>query len=217
MQTNFITDLYLNKNYSLRGICRQLGVSESNKFKISKILKDSGIEVHKSKLGEKIGDVVEVQCPSCKKNRPIVLRKQGEKIKECLSCATEKSHKKKPRGNSAESHYNWKGGVRKNAGYILVYLKRDNKYFPMTGQKVGNRGGYILEHRLVMAKHLGRLLGKNEIVHHINGDKSDNQITNLELTDKLKHKVTYQDGFRAGYIKACEDLKNRTWNGEEWV
>jgi len=80
-------------------------------------------------------------------------------------------------------HYNWKGGRQRNRdGYIEVLLDKDDKFYPMVNHK-----GYILEHRLIMAKKLNRLLGKFEFVHHKNGIKDDNQIENLELINNETH------------------------------
>lgn len=49
------------------------------------------------------------------------------------------------------------------------------------GHPRASKNNYVFEHIIVMEKQLGRLLEKDENVHHINGVKDDNSIENLEL------------------------------------
>lgn len=46
---------------------------------------------------------------------------------------------------------------------------------------------YVLLHRVLMENHLGRLLSRGEVVHHLNHDKKDNRIENLEVMTAAEH------------------------------
>ena len=51
-------------------------------------------------------------------------------------------------------------------------------------------GTYILEHRLVMEKYLGRKLDKKEYVHHIDHNRENNNIENLIVCkSEMEHLV----------------------------
>ena len=52
---------------------------------------------------------------------------------------------------------------------------------------MASREGYVMEHRYVMAEHLGRMLTADEVVHHLNGDRADNRLENHEVMPKRKH------------------------------
>jgi len=55
------------------------------------------------------------------------------------------------------------------------------KMISKPGHPNARPNGRIMEHRFVMAEILGRPLTDGENVHHINGDRFDNRVENLEL------------------------------------
>lgn len=78
---------------------------------------------------------------------------------------------------SGPLHGSWNGGISMNGdGYILESVPAADAFASMR-----NNSGYVPQHRLVMARHLGRPLYRHESVHHINGDREDNRIENLQL------------------------------------
>lgn len=75
-----------------------------------------------------------------------------------------------------ERHGSWKGGRSQRDGYEVVAVPFASPFAAMR-----NTAGYVFEHRLVMAQALGRVLEPSETVHHINGDRADNRLENLQL------------------------------------
>jgi len=144
-------------------------------------------------------------CAGCGKERWVGL-KWGKPVNDsCVECAG-----KRIRGNR---HYNWKGGSRRSYdGYVTVHIYPEDFFYPMADKQ--NR---VFEHRLVMAKHLGRNLHPWEIVHHkgtkypsgSNDDKADNRIENLQLVSDMQHKqITIMENTIRRLRKQVAQLKN---------
>jgi hypothetical protein len=74
----------------------------------------------------------------------------------------------------------WKGGVtifKTHGNYAGVrYIRAPREIRPMA-----RKDGYVMEHRLLMAITVGRLLTRTEVVNHINHNPRDNSPANLEL------------------------------------
>ena len=85
---------------------------------------------------------------------------------------------------TGKNNPNWKGGVIYDKGRKLIYSP--NHPNPDFLKK------YCYEYRLIMEKHLGRYLKKDEVDYHINGDVTDNRIENLQVMKRKKHIVLHK-------------------------
>ena len=72
----------------------------------------------------------------------------------------------------------WKGGKGITNGYLWIY----NYLHP--NKDIHNR---VYEHVYVMSCWLGRPLERDEEIHHYDGDKHNNKINNLWLTELKEH------------------------------
>jgi hypothetical protein len=81
----------------------------------------------------------------------------------------------KAKQRTGERNPNWKGGR---------YLRADGYYQIRIG------GRYKMEHIYLMEQHLGRRMNRGEVVHHKNGNKTDNRLENLQvmtISEHMKH------------------------------
>jgi hypothetical protein len=92
--------------------------------------------------------------------------KWSPEYREKVMISRKKSQKR------GKNHHHWKGGKYTVEGYLRVS---------------NGRGKYQLEHRKVMEKFLKRKLRNTEQVHHKNGIKDDNRISNLEIVVNKTH------------------------------
>jgi len=114
-------------------------------------------------------------CTNCEQPRWVQKHHKKPRYGVCIAC-----ERKRRKGASG---HGWQGGrVVTQAGYAVVYLNAEDKFYPMT-----RTGGYVMEHRLVMANKLDRCLRKDEIIHHLNGMRQDNRLENLVIVNKHNH------------------------------
>lgn len=133
-------------------------------------------------------------CADCGMGRWVVTNKEGiPRHTRCYLCAM-----KKQRG---KNNPNWQGGKIRQGGYVMILLEPTDFFYSMAG-----KNGYVMEHRLIMAKHLGRCLQEWEKVHHKDGIRDHNVVSNFKLTTNgshaLEHSKGYRDGYQQGYLDA---------------
>lgn len=151
-------------------------------------------------------------CKKCGKERWVVVLKGKPSREHCKKCGMLIFNTGR-KGNKSPM---WKGGRCDNNGYINVYLPEGTKFESM---RYNCPSRYLLEHRLVMAQYLDRPLQSFEIVHHKDGNRSNNDINNLELTTRgshsIEHSKGYGDGFKKGYKDGLAFIKKEGLNGKK--
>ena len=120
------------------------------------------------------------------------------------------------RNQLRENNSSWAGGIRQEKGYVLLYRPEHPNAKP---------NGYVREHDLVASEMIGRPLrwygatdSRSEVVHHINGDKTDNTPQNLLVLSPKEHRRIHSavrkdqiDDVLLGKIRTLETENKALW------
>jgi uncharacterized small protein (DUF1192 family) len=84
-----------------------------------------------------------------------------------------------PNGRRGAEHPNWRGGRRVlPSGYVYIYVPDHPN---------ATKAGCMMEHRLIAEQQIGRFLESSEVVHHLDGDKTNNDPSNLKVLQRGAH------------------------------
>jgi hypothetical protein len=112
-------------------------------------------------------------CEGCGREKWVVLHSGKPLYKRCHRCSQQAS---------ADKRRGPKGKIFRGKGYLGIKLLPSDPFYLMA-----SASGYVMEHRLIMARSLGRCLLRTEHVHHKDGIRSHNELSNLELVSPVNH------------------------------
>ncbi|QHW33802.1 hypothetical protein GZH47_25385 [Paenibacillus rhizovicinus] len=139
-------------------------------------------------IGSKKGKIV-LKCEDCGEIRETqrntaILEKEEHPCRACSNKRNGKNKIGKPSWNSGHrkpQDERQLGSIYQNHhGYYEIYLAGDSV-------KYGRKDGYVLMHRKVVQDNIERPLGEKELIHHIDGNKLNNDLSNLFLCSSMSH------------------------------
>ena len=99
-----------------------------------------------------------------------ILRRNGIEVRD--SSSSQSGLRTGKKGN----HPTFKGGNVSTSGYRRIWIN----------------GESCLEHRYVLEQSIGRKLSSKEVVHHRDGNKLNNELSNLELMTRAQHAIHHE-------------------------
>ena len=162
---NELAAMYLDEGLSGREIAERLGCSPAA---ICLRMKAAGIKARSMH-----------DYPPTKKQIEAWKRNAARMSQLPQTQAARSANGKKNRGRRKRDDYEFGGHEKlRDDGYIKVYVPEHPK---------AASDGYIMKHHLVMEQHLGQFIPDDYVVHHINHNRADNRIENLELMTFKEH------------------------------
>ncbi len=132
-------------------------------------------------------------CPVCGK----VFFQYPSRVKQGIECCSRKCQGVRMRG---ENNPNFKQGFSINQwGYKMININ----------------GHKVYEHRYVMEQYLGRKLKHGEEIHHIDGNKLNNSIDNLQLLTTAEHRKLHVDPKTGKHVPYVQEVKAKGNKSQE--
>ena len=148
---------------------------------------------------------ITIMCPICKKEFEIYANDYRIKERKNIYCSKKCSGEASKRGNIVRCKYCDKEFYSTRNDFCskkcaCEYKKANYKHktYIENGYEVRyingyNKKGNVKEHRYIMEQYLGRKLNSNEVVHHKDGNKLNNNISNLQVMTKSEHSKLHRE------------------------